>query len=327
MNILEKITRATLCSLAFFITINASADVVYPDRPLRWVVGYPPGGGSDNLSRIVAVQFSKELRQPVHIDNRPGASGIIASQFVAKSPADGYTILDAGNGSLINNAELYQKIPYDPQASFALVGQMARTGLLIIASPGSGISNARSLLDLLKSSPGKINIATPGKGTPHHLGLELFQSEVSASMVHVPYKGGAPAMQDIMGNQIPLMVVDVPSGLTAIKAGKVIPILALSADRIPQLPDVPTSAELGYNAVNAYSWHGIVAPAGTPKNVMEQLERNLNSSLKDEKTRKLLYEAGWDVQFLGASDWRGYIDLERKKWSALIREKNIKIDQ
>lgn len=134
-------------------------------------------------------------------------------------------------------------------------------------------------------------------------------------------------MQDIMGNQIPLMVVDVPSGLTAIKAGKVIPILALSADRIPQLPDVPTSAELGYSAVNAYSWHGIVAPAGTPKNVMEQLERNLNSSLKDEKTRKLLYEAGWDVQFLGASDWRGYIDLERKKWSALIREKNIKIDQ
>ena len=233
----------------------------FPAKPVRWVVGYPAGGGTDFLARTAGAQLSQQLGQPVLVDNRPGAGAIIASENVARSPGDGYTVFSADNGVLVYNPALYKKLPYDAEKDFATVGMMGRSTLVITAAPNAGLADAKALIAALKASPGKYSIATPGTGSPHHLALELFQREAGVSMLHVPYKGGAPALQDLMGGQVPLMMLDLPSGVSAVKAGKVVPLMTMGAERIPQLPNVPTAKELGYAGVEAYTWQGLVVPA------------------------------------------------------------------
>lgn len=225
----------------------------FPAKPVRWVVGYPAGGGTDFLARTAGAQLSQQLGQPVLVDNRPGAGAIIASENVARSPADGYTVFSADNGVLVYNPALYKKLPYDAEKDFAMIGMMGRSTLVITAAPNAGLADAKALIAALKTSPGKYSIATPGTGSPHHLALELFQREAGVSTLHVPYKGGAPALQDLMGGQVPLMMLDLPSGVSAVKAGKVVPLVTMGAERIPQLPNVPTAKELGYAGVEAYT--------------------------------------------------------------------------
>src|SRR5687767_3978247 len=168
----------------------------FPAKPVRWVVGYPAGGGTDFLARTAGAQLSQQLGQPVLVDNRPGAGAIIASENVARSPADGYTVFSADNGVLVYNPALYKKLPYDAEKDFAMVGMMGRSTLVITAAPNAGLADAKALIAALKASPGKYSIATPGAGSPHHLALELFQREAGVSMLHVPYKGGAPRSEE-----------------------------------------------------------------------------------------------------------------------------------
>ena len=182
----------------------------YPAKPIRWVVGYPAGGGTDFLARTVGAQLSRQLGQPILVDNRPGAGASIAADNVAHSAADGYTMLSADNGVLVYNPVLYKKLPYSADKDFGTVGMMGRSPLLIVASPQAGLADAKALLAALQRSPGELSIATAGQGSPHHLALELFQREFGVKMLHVPYKGGAPALQDVMGNQVPLMMLDLP---------------------------------------------------------------------------------------------------------------------
>jgi tripartite-type tricarboxylate transporter receptor subunit TctC len=259
-------------------------------------VGYPAGGGTDFLARTVGAQVSQQVGQPVIIDNKPGAGAIIASENVARAPGDGYTVFSADNGVLVYNPALYKKLPYDAEKDFALVGMMGRSPLIITAAPNAGLADAKALIAALKASPGKYSIATPGTGSPHHLAMELFQREAGVSMLHVPYKGGAPALQDLMGGQVPLMMLDLPSGVSAVKAGKVVPLLAMSAERIPQLPNVPTAKELGYGNVEAYTWQGLVAPAATPKEVQARLGAELQKAMGDAGVKQRLYDAGWEAR-------------------------------
>jgi len=259
----RKLLQSTAAALALAVSAAALAQNAYPAKPVRWVVGYPAGGGTDFLARTVGAQVSQQMGQPVLVDNRPGAGAIIASENVARSPGDGYTVFSADNGVLVYNPALYRKLPYDAEKDFALVGMMGRSPLIITAAPNAGIADAKALLAALKASPGKYSIATPGTGSPHHLAYELFQREAGVSMLHVPYKGGAPALQDLMGGQVALMMLDLPSGVSAVKAGKVIPLLAMSGERVPQLPNVPTAKELGFANVEAYTWQGLVTPAAT----------------------------------------------------------------
>jgi tripartite-type tricarboxylate transporter receptor subunit TctC len=298
----------------------------FPAKPVRWVVGYPAGGGTDFLARTAGAQLSQQLGQPVLVDNRPGAGAIIASENVARSPGDGYTVFSADNGVLVYNPALYKKLPYDAEKDFATVGMMGRSTLVITAAPNAVLADAKALIAALKASPGKYSIATPGTGSPHHLALELFQREAGVSMLHVPYKGGAPALQDLMGGQVPLMMLDLPSGVSAVKAGKVVPLMTMGAERIPQLPNVPTAKELGYAGVEAYTWQGLVVPAATPKDVQARLGADLQKTMADAGVRQKLYDAGWEARPADGAEMARFVDAERKKWHALIKARDIKLD-
>ncbi|MBB3640335.1 Bug family tripartite tricarboxylate transporter substrate binding protein [Variovorax atrisoli] len=322
----RKLLQSTAAALALAVSAVALAQTAYPAKPVRWVVGYPAGGGTDFLARTVGAQVSQQLGQPVLVDNRPGAGAIIASENVARSPGDGYTVFSADNGVLVYNPALYKKLPYDAEKDFALVGMMGRSPLIITAAPNAGIADAKALLAALKASPGKYSIATPGTGSPHHLAYELFQREAGVSMLHVPYKGGAPALQDLMGGQVALMMLDLPSGVSAIKAGKVIPLLAMSGERVPQLPNVPTAKELGFANVEAYTWQGLVTPAATPKEVQAKLGSELQKAMADAGVKQKLYDAGWEARPAEAAEMARYADSERKKWHALIKARDIKLD-
>ncbi|RGE46377.1 tripartite tricarboxylate transporter substrate binding protein [Comamonas testosteroni] len=298
----------------------------YPNKPLRWVVGYPAGGGTDFLARTVGAQLSHQIGQQAVVDNRPGAGAIIASELVARAAPDGYTVFSADNGVLVYNSVLYKKLRYDPQKDFSLLGMMGRSPLVIVASPQLGIKDAQSLLAALRKEPGKYSIGTAGTGSPHHLALELFQREAKVSMQHIPYKGGAPALQDLMGNQIPLMMLDLPSGISSVKAGKAIPLLAMSGERIPQLPNVPTARELGFTKVEAYTWQGLVVPKGTPADIQTRLSTELQKAMKEATVRQSLFDAGWEARPTNAEDMARYVGSEREIWTALIKEKNIQLD-
>ncbi|MEQ6434900.1 tripartite tricarboxylate transporter substrate binding protein [Comamonas sp. w2-DMI] len=320
-----RLATALLALAASCASFGTSAQT-YPAKPLRWVVGYPAGGGTDFLARTTGAQLSQQLGQPVVVDNRPGAGAIIASEYVARAPGDGYTVLSADNGVLVYNSALYKKLNYEPQKDFALLGMMGRSPLVITAAPSTPFTDARALIAALQREPGKYSIATAGVGSPHHLALELFQREAKVSLLHVPYKGGAPALQDLMGGQIPLMMLDLPSGVSAVKAGKVVPLLAMSAERIPQLPNVPTARELGFTNVEAYTWQGLAVPAGTPREVQERLSTELQKTMRDPGVRQKLYDAGWEARPTNAPDMMAYVNAERQKWHALIKSRNISLD-
>lgn len=319
------IASALLVLTATFASFSAAAQS-YPNQPLRWVVGYPAGGGTDFLARTTGAQLSKQLAQPIVVDNRPGAGAIIASEFVARARADGYTILSADNGVLVYNSALYKKLNYEPQKDFALLGMMGRSPLVITTSPASGLTDATALMNELRKSPDKYSIATAGIGSPHHLALELFQRETGISMLHIPYKGGAQALQDLMGGQVPLMMLDLPSGIGAVKAGKAIPLLAMSGERIPQLPNVPTAKELGFANVEAYTWQGLAVPAATPAPVQEKLSAELQEAMRSPDVRQKLYDSGWEARPTNAQDMVSYVNSERDKWHTLIKSRNINLD-
>ncbi|MDM0017133.1 Bug family tripartite tricarboxylate transporter substrate binding protein [Variovorax saccharolyticus] len=320
-----KLATAMVALAASVVALDAPAQG-YPAKPVRWVVGYPAGGGTDFLARTAGAQLSQQIGQPVLVDNRPGAAAIIASENVARSPGDGYTVFSADNGVLVYNPVLYKKLPYDSEKDFVALGMMGRSPLIITAAPGAGFADAKALIAALKKEPGKYSIATPGAGSPHHLALELFQREAGVSLLHVPYKGGAPALQDLMGGQVPLMMLDLPSGISAVKAGKVVPLLAMSGERVPQLPQVPTAKELGFAEVEAYTWQGLVAPAATPKDIQLKLGTDLLKAMNDPAVRQKLFDAGWEARPTDAADMNRYVQSERKKWQALIASREIRID-
>jgi tripartite-type tricarboxylate transporter receptor subunit TctC len=325
MKKMVKIATAVIALAASTLALNATAQT-YPTKPVRWVVGYPAGGGTDFLARTAGAQLSQQIGQPVLVDNRPGASAIIASENVARSPADGYTVFSADNGVLVYNPVLYKKLPYDSEKDFAALGMMGRSPLIITAAPGAGFTDAKALIAALKKEPGKYSIATPGAGSPHHLALEMFQREAGVQLLHVPYKGGAPALQDLMGNQVPLMMLDLPSGISAVKAGKVVPLLAMSGERVPQLPQVPTAKEFGFTDIEAYTWQGLVTPAATPKDIQAKLANDLLKAMNDSSVRQKLFDAGWETRPTDAAEMNRYVESERKKWHALIASRQIRLD-
>jgi tripartite-type tricarboxylate transporter receptor subunit TctC len=316
---------AALAASAASVGASAQAQS-FPGKPLRWIVGYPAGGGSDFLARSIAAQMSIQLGQQVIIDNRAGAGAIIGAEVAARSPGDGYTVFTADNGVLVYNPALYKKLPYDAGRDFAPIGLMARTPLLIVAAPNAQIKTAAELLQALKKNPGKLSYGSPGTGSPHHLAMELFKSQAGVFVVHVPYRGAAPALQDVMGGQIPLMVVDSSTGMSAIKAGRVIPLALMSARRSPQLPEVPTLVEMGYKEAEAYAWQGMVVPASTPKDIQQKLSQEMQLALAQPALRKKLDDAAWEIVPSDGMLMAAYTATETRRWHKLIRERGISIE-
>jgi tripartite-type tricarboxylate transporter receptor subunit TctC len=318
--------KALLLTAIAATTLAGAQTASFPAKPIKWIVGYPAGGGSDFIARTVGAQMSAQMGQPVVVDNRPGAGAIIGADLAAKSPGDGYTVFTADNGVLIYNPVLYKKLPYDAAKDFAPIGLIARAPLIVVAAPNADIKNARELLSKLKANPGKYSYGSAGNGSPHHLAMELLKNRLGLFVVHVPYRGTAPAMQDLMAGQIPLMVVDASSGLSNIKAGKVIPLVSLSSERVAQLPDVPTMVELGYKDVVAYAWQGMVVPASTPKDVQVRLSTELQAAINNPVIKKKLYDTAWDAVPSDGAVMSAFTFTETKIWQPVIRERGIALE-
>jgi tripartite-type tricarboxylate transporter receptor subunit TctC len=295
----------------------------FPARPLRWLVGYPAGASSDFLARTVAVALGTQLGQQVIIDNRPGASGMIAAEAAAKSPGDGYTLWTGDNGTLIYNLGLFKKVPYEPMKDFATIGMMARVPIMIVAHPQAPYADGRALVEAMRRTPGTVNYATPGIGTPHNLAMEMLKDRAGLKATAVHYRGGAPAIQDLLGNQIGVMVLDVASAWPLLKAGKLKPLGVFSKQRHAALPDVASFVELGYTDVEAWAWQGVVAPSAIRPEVRARLASAFQLAMKSPEVVGKLQEYGWEVIGSRPDEMRAVWDADAKYWLQLIRERGI----
>ncbi len=326
-NVLPVLTRRVLlaASGAACIPSRAIGAEAWPARPIRWVVAYPAGGGADFLARQLAPQLGRRLGQTIVIDNRPGAAGIIGTDNAAKSPPDGYTLLTGDNGAMVFNSALYRKLPYAP-TDFAPVGFMARFPLILVAAPQAGFRSARQLLAAVSGSPGAYSYASPGVGSPHHLAMELLKSRTRSFVVHIPYRGTAPAVQDLMSGQVQMMVLDTAAGLPLIRAGKVHALAILAAHRAPTLPDVPTLAEAGVPGFEASAWQALFVPRGTPPDIVARLNAEMAKAIETPEVKARLEDFGLEVAPSDADSLAGFLEREQLFWHTLIRERKLASD-
>jgi len=294
----------------------------WPNKPVRWVVAYPAGGGSDFLARQLAPQLGKQLGQTLVIDNRPGAGGTIGTDNAAKSPPDGYTILTGDNGAMVFNSAMYRKLPYDPK-DFTPVGFMARFPLILAVNPNAGLNSAKELLDEVKKNPAKYTYASPGIGSPHHLAMELLKDRTKSFIVHVPYRGTALAVQDVISGQVPMMVLDTAAGLPQIRAGKVKALAVMSKKRLPSLPDVPTLDEIGIKDFEVTAWQGLFVPKGTPPDIVAHLSAEMNKAINVPEVKARLEEFGLEVTPSDGPALAAFVQKETTFWHALIKERNL----
>jgi len=309
---------------------DARAAEAYPNHPLRWIVAYPAAGGSDFLARQLAPQMGRQLGQTIVIDNRPGAAGIIGTEAASKQPGDGYTLLTGDNGAMVFHTALYKSLPYNP-ADFVPIGFMASFPLILAANPAAGFANAAQFLDLAKRNPGKYSYASPGAGGPHHLAMELLKQRTGAFIVHVPYRGTAPAMQDVMSGQVPVMVIDTAAGLAQIRSGKLKALAVMSRHRIAQLPDVPTLAEVGgpggvLKDFEAIAWQGLFAPKGTPADIAARLTAEMRKAILTPDVKARLEAFGLEVAPTDGPALAAFIQKETLFWHALIKERHLTLD-
>lgn len=294
----------------------------WPSKPVRWVVAYPAGGGSDFLARQLAPQLGKQLGQTIVIDNRPGAAGIIGTDNAAKSAPDGYTIVTGDNGAMVFHSAMYKKLPYDPK-DLAPVGFMARFPLILAVNPNAGFASGKQLLDDIKKNPGKYSYASPGVGSPHHLAMELLKDRTKSFVVHVPYRGTALAVQDVISGQVPMMVLDTAAGLPQIRGGKVKALAVMSKKRIPSLPDVPTLDELGVKDFEVTAWQGLFVPKGTPADITTRLTAEMTKAITTPEVKAKLEDFGLEVTPSDGPALASFLQKETAFWHALIKERNL----
>ncbi|BEP70089.1 MULTISPECIES: Bug family tripartite tricarboxylate transporter substrate binding protein [unclassified Variovorax] len=298
----------------------------FPAKPIRWLVPYAAGGGSDFLARTVAQTLSTQVGQPVLVDNKPGGNTALAAAETARAPADGYTVLSADNGTLVFNPALYKSLSYSPTKDLAPVTLMGKFPMILVVGANSGFATAKDFIAQAKAKPGGINYASAGAGSPHHLAMELLKVEAKLFMVHVPYRGAAPALADVVGGQLPAMMVDMAAGAGFIKGGKVRPLAVANPTRLPQLPDVPTFAELGYKNVEAAALVGVVVPAATPADVVNTLNRQLVAAIHEPSVNKRMVDFGVEPVGNTPAQYTELLKAETARWHKLIRDLKITLD-
>lgn len=298
----------------------------YPAKSLRWVVPYPAGGGSDFLARTIGQQLSTQISQPVVVDNKPGGNTAIAASDVARSAADGYTILSADNGTMVFNSALYAKLSYNPEKDLLPVTLMGKFPMILVAGPGSDAKDAKDFIAKAKARPGSVSFGSAGAGSPHHLAMELLKVNAGLHMVHIPYRGAAPALADLAGGQIPAMMVDMAAGAGFIKGGKIRPLAVANPTRLPQLPDVPTFAELGLAKVEASAQVGVVAPAGTPAEVVGALQKQIATAINQPAVKQKLIDFGIEPVGSTPAQYADLIKTETVRWHQLIKAQKITLD-
>ena len=304
----------------------AAAQSAWPDQPLRWVVPYPAGGGTDVLARTVAEAMRQTLGQQIVVDNRPGASTNVGGQMVATAKPDGYTFMSADNAILAYNEHLFTKLPFNPEKDFTYVGGISRFPLALVVNPAFEAKTVKEFLAYARANPGKLSYASPGNGSPHHLAMEMFKNRTKTFLTHIPYRGAAPALQDVMGGQVPCMFLDLAAGLPVITSGKVRALAIGSAKRVAALPDVPTLAEAGVPNTEVFAFQGILAPAGLPAAITARLNGDLNKALLNPAVVKRMNDFGMEALPGTPEQFRAMARAESKRWGEIIKAAGIKLD-
>jgi len=322
------LTRRTLLAAAVLAGSTASWPALaqdYPHKPIKLVVGYAAGGATDVIARLVGQKLGDSLGQTVLIENRSGANSNVGAEAVARSPADGYTIFVFTIANTIN-ATLYSKLAYDPQKDFAPVGLIAKVPNILVVNNSVPVKTLAEYVAYAKAQPQGITFASSGSGSSIHLSGEMFKMITGLNMLHVPYRGSAPAVTDLIGGQVQSMFDNAPSAMPHIQGGRLRPIAITGPQRSPLLPDVPTVAESGYAGFDVQSWFGLALPQGTPQPIVDKLNAELNKALALPDVKKRLGELGATPAGGTPADMRGFIDAELKRWNAVVKASGAKVE-
>ncbi|MGE8495572.1 Bug family tripartite tricarboxylate transporter substrate binding protein [Comamonas sp.] len=314
--VLQAIAAASLGAALMPAAFAAEA---YPNKPITMVVPFVAGGTTDILARIVGQSLGEELGQPVIIDNRAGAGGNIGGQFAARAPADGYTIFMGTVGTHAINEWLYKKMPFSPNKDFAPLTRVANVPNLLVANPAQPFKNVKELISYAQAHPGQVNFGSSGSGSSIHLSGELFKMMAKVDMIHIPYKGSAPAVTDLLGNQIAIMFDNMPSAIQHVRSGKLRPLAVTTAKRSPELPDVPTVAEAGVPGYEATSWFGLFAPTKTPADVQAKLHAAIIKVLQKPDVIKKIGDQGGEVVTESQAEFGKFIAAENEKWKQVVK--------
>ena len=323
MRMFSLLVAATLLAAA---SVAARAQASYPARPVRLVVPFPPGQATDIVARLLADALTRQWGQQVVVENRGGGGSIPGMMAGRDAPPDGYTITFGTSGSIGVNPSLYASLPYDPPKDFAMVNGVFIVPLMIVAHPSAPFNSLAEMVAAAKKEPGKLNWGYAGTGTSQHLTGELFKVRAAVDIVGITYKGSGPAITDLLGGQIILLVDSLASALPHIKSGKIKALAMTSAQRVPQLPDLPTVAELGYSGFDGVGWGGLVVPKATPAGVVEKIGADVRRALGDPMLQQRIIDRGAVPDPRGPKAWTEFVNAEIVKWAEVVRRANLKAD-
>lgn len=326
MNAFSRRTALALSLLATLGAASVQAQDAFPSRPIKFVVAFPPGGSTDLVTRIVAARMAEELKQPVVVDNKPGAGGNVASQFVARAPNDGYTIYLGTLATHGINPMLQKNLPFHHLNDFSMISQIGYYTNLVLVNPKTPVRDLGEWIQYAKKSPHPLNYGSPGNGTSPHLTGEYFKLLTGVNLTHVPYKGSGPALTDLIGGQIDVMFDNLPSALSLVQGGKLRALAITGRERVPQLPNVPTAVESGLPDMVVDAWVGVMAPANLPPAISATLHKALVTSLNDPDVRAKLTDKGVTIRTSTPEQFRNYVKSENAKWADVIQKSGATID-
>lgn len=321
-----SLTRRTLLALAAATLSTSAFAQAWPAKPIRLIVPFPPGGGTDIIAREVSQKVAAATRWTFVIENKPGAGGNLGVDAVAKAPADGYTIVLGQTSNLAINPTLYARMPYDPQKDLAPVVVLAQSALVMVTGMGTPHKSVADVVAAAKARPGQLNFASPGNGTVAHLTSELFQKAAGIDTQHVPYKGAAQALTDVISGNVDLYMASVPTLIGQIRNGKLRALAVTSARRVDDLPSVATINESGFKGFDAVTWFGLLAPAGTPRDVVARLNAEFNKALQNPELRRRLGDEGADAVGGTPEQFAALIRDEIPRWGRVVRESGARVD-
>lgn len=325
MTVLRDIAKL-FCGLLIALCPLTVGAQNWPEKPVTIVVPWPPGGPSDIAARPVAKGMQDVLGQTFLVENRGGAGGNLGTAAVTKSAPDGYTLLITSSAPIVINPSIYRNMPFDPSKDLIPITNVLRVPLVLVAHPSVPANNLKELVALIKSQKGSFQYASAGNGTPQHMTGELFKSVAKLDMIHIPYKGSAPAINDLLGGHVPVMFDSMVAITPHIKSGKVKAIAMSGAQRSEQFPDLPTFAEAGYPEVESYAWYGFFAPAGTPKAIVDKINGAALQAMKQPEFQRTLADTGSDYVGDTPENFRKFVDAEAQKWSRVVKISGARID-
>ncbi len=317
---------AALVAIGLVVVPAAANAQAYPAKPIRLIVPFPPGGAVDVLGRAIAAKLTEQLGQQVVVDNRAGAGGALGGELAAKSAADGYTLLMGSTTTMSINPYIYAKLPYDPARDFVPVTLVAFVPHVLVAGPSVPAQTLREFITYAKAHPGKLDFASAGNGTPHHIAGEMFKQMTGIEMVHVPYKGTGPALTDLVGGQVAFMSVEILAAMPLAKAGKLHVLGVATAQRNPSAPELPTVAEAGLPGFEVTSWYGVVAPAGTPREITARLASEIAKAVASSDFRERLAALGATPVGNSPDEFGTFMRRESSKWEAAVKASGAHVD-